>query len=61
MKIVRIGQIQSDGQFDIVFSSESPISPIPYPDYKTPEDWESFLLAMYFDWDENWANTEGNS
>ena len=55
-KSVRIGKILSNGQFEIVHSSEEPISPIPYPDYKTKEQWNDFLEKLYNNWDQNWAN-----
>lgn len=57
-KVVRIGKILSDGQFKIVSSSEKPIKPEPFPQYKTEEQWNSFLEELYFDWNENWANSE---
>lgn len=56
VKVVRIGQIQPDGQFTIIFSSEEPIRPIPYPDYKTQDQWHGFLDDLYFGWDRQWAN-----
>ena len=56
VKAVRIGQILPDGQFKIVSSSEQPIRPEPFPDYKSEEQWNEFLLEMYEEWDENWAN-----
>jgi len=55
-KVVRIGKILEDGQFKIVSSSEKPIRPEPYPDYKTKEQWNSFLDNLYKDWNKNWAN-----
>ena len=55
-KVIRIGQILDNGQFKIVASSEDPIRPIPYPDYKTKSEWNEFLNEMYLKWDENWAN-----
>ena len=55
-KSVRIGKILSTGQFEIVSSSEEPIAPIPYPDYKTHAQWDSFLNDLYNGWNQNWAN-----
>ncbi|QLH07695.1 urea ABC transporter substrate-binding protein [Nitrosopumilus ureiphilus] len=55
-KVVRIGKILPDGQFKIVSSSEKPIKPEPFPEYKTEEQWNSFLEDLYVGWDENWAN-----
>lgn len=55
-KIIRIGQILPNGQFKIVSSSEQPIKAQPYPDYKTKEQWNSFLDNLYNQWDKSWAN-----
>src|SRR3990167_4714968 len=55
-KIVRIGKIREDGQFDIVWSSDKPIQPIPFPTSKTREEWERFLNDLYTKWNGNWAN-----
>ncbi|HXW03215.1 MAG TPA: urea ABC transporter substrate-binding protein, partial [Nitrosarchaeum sp.] len=56
LKVVRIGKILENGQFKIVASSEIPIMPQPYPDYKSKEQWDSFLNAMYVGWNNSWAN-----
>lgn len=56
LKVVRIGKILEDGQFKIVASSETPIMPQPYPDYKSKEQWDSFLNSLYVSWNNNWAN-----
>jgi urea transport system substrate-binding protein len=55
-KIIRIGQILPDGQFKIVSSSEQPIKAKPYPDYKTKDQWNSFLDNLYNQWGKSWAN-----
>jgi urea transport system substrate-binding protein len=54
-KVVRIGQILESGQFDIVASSEEPIKPIPYPKYKSKEEWHAFLDDLYYGWGEQWS------
>ncbi len=55
-KIIRIGQILPDGQFKIVSSSEQAIKAQPYPDYKTKEQWNTFLENLYNGWGKSWAN-----
>jgi urea transport system substrate-binding protein len=55
-KAVRIGQIQQNGQFNIVWSSEKPIRPVPFPDTRTREEWEKFLTDLYEGWGKSWAN-----
>jgi len=55
-KALRIGKIRENGQFDIVWNSMDPIPPIPYPVYRTKEEWESFLNDLYAKWGGKWAN-----
>jgi urea transport system substrate-binding protein len=52
---VNVGRIRGDGQFDIVWSSEKPIRPIPYPRSRSQEEWGSFLENLYRTWG-GWAN-----
>ncbi len=55
-KTVRIGRIKADGQFDIVWSSDKAIRPVPYPVYKSKTEWEKLLADLYNGWGQNWAN-----
>jgi urea transport system substrate-binding protein len=52
---VYVGRIRSDGQFDLVWSSEKPVRPIPYPRSRSREEWNSFLDNLYRTWG-GWAN-----
>ncbi len=52
---VYVGRIRSDGQFDLVWSSEKPIRPIPYPRSRSRAEWDSFLENLYRTWG-GWAN-----
>ncbi len=52
---VYVGRIRSDGQFDIVWTSERPIRPIPYPRSRSRAEWDSFLENLYRTWG-GWAN-----
>ena len=54
-KTVRIGQIRPDGQFDIVWSSEYPIRPIPYPPQRTVQAWDAMLQQLYTSWGNRWV------
>jgi urea transport system substrate-binding protein len=51
-----IGRIRPDGQFEIVWKSDKPVRPIPYPGSRTREEWETFLETLYRRWDGHWAN-----
>jgi urea transport system substrate-binding protein len=53
---VYIGRIRRDGQFEIVWTSDKPVRPIPYPASRTREEWDAFIDALFRRWDGNWAN-----
>lgn len=55
-KGVRIGKIRPDGQFDIVWRSQRPVRPVPYPIYRTKAEWDEFLAALYKSWGNRWEN-----
>lgn len=55
-KSVHVGKIRIDGQFDIIWSSENPIRPEPFPIYRSQAEWEKFLNTLYTGWGGNWAN-----
>jgi urea transport system substrate-binding protein len=58
-KSVLIGQIQADGQFEIVWTSERPVRPLPYPPFRSRDAWEAFLLDLYEGWGGQWALPTG--
>jgi urea transport system substrate-binding protein len=55
-KMVRIGRIRSDGQFEIVWESGKPVRPAPYPPYRSRAEWDAFLQALHDGW-RGWANS----
>jgi urea transport system substrate-binding protein len=55
-KVFRLGKVNDQGRIQIVFSTESPIDPQPYPDSRTHEQWEAFLEGLYEGWGHHWAN-----
>jgi urea transport system substrate-binding protein len=52
-----MAKIRSDGQVDIVWSSQKPIRPVPYPISRSKAEWERYLAELYSGWGNNWANT----
>lgn len=58
LKNIRIGKINSDGQFDIILSSEVSIKAIPFPKYQSVEQWNEFLTKSYVEWNGNWENIQ---
>ncbi len=53
---VYIGRIRGDGQFDIVWTSDKAVRPVPYPTTRPRSEWESFLEELYHAWG-GWGNT----
>jgi urea transport system substrate-binding protein len=45
-KTIRIGKVVDDGQFEVIYSSENPIRPEPFPDTRSPRDWKEFLRRL---------------
>ena len=57
-KTVRIGKIDSLGDFKVVWTSGYSIRPIPYPATKAKSEWREFLSDLYQTWGEKWENAE---
>lgn len=55
-KRVRIGRINKDRQFDIVWESRESIRPVPFPSYKTPKEWQEFQTELYEKWGNRWES-----
>ncbi len=58
-KSVRIGRVRADGQFDLVWASDKPVRPMPFPIFRTRRDWERTLEDLRQDWGGDWTNPEG--
>jgi urea ABC transporter urea binding protein len=57
-KYVRIGQIREDGLFDIIWTSDRMVRPIPYLPFKTRAEWDALTLKYFNMWDGNWERRE---
>ena len=55
---IYIGKAQSDGQFQIEWTSETSIRPVPYPWSRSKSEWETLLTTLYRKWNSSWANPE---
>jgi len=42
-KTARIGQAQEDGQFKIIWQSDKPVRPVPYPFYRSKKAWQHLI------------------
>ncbi|MDQ6980843.1 MAG: urea ABC transporter substrate-binding protein [Ghiorsea sp.] len=54
-KTARIGQIQEDGQFHILWSSAQPIRPMPYPPLVSKQEANNYLNQLYLGWNKHWS------
>ncbi len=55
-RICRIGKIQSNGEYGIVWASLKAIEPVPYPtEYQTKEAWDTFVNQLYEKWGNAWT------
>lgn len=54
-KTPRIGRIRADGLFEIVWESDEPVQPNPYPPSRTTEQWRALLHDLYTGWNNQWA------
>lgn len=57
-KTARIGRVRADGQFDVVWSSDKPVRPMPFPIFRTRVEWEEALADLRRDWGGEWTNPE---
>ena len=55
-KVVRIGRVREDGLFDVVWSSNTPIQPQPFPTLRSRATWEKFLADLNQGWGGAWAS-----
>jgi len=55
-KFARLGKILPDGQFEIVWSTEKPVRPIPYPAFRSRAEWERMLMDLHAAWGGKWVN-----
>jgi urea transport system substrate-binding protein len=57
-KTVRIGRVSDDGRFQVVYSSENPIRPEPYPPSRSRAEWDAFLAGLFQRWHGHWENPD---
>jgi urea transport system substrate-binding protein len=55
-KFIRIGKVTENGRFEIVYCSDVPIDPIPYPPTRPKADWDAVLTDLHLLWGGQWAN-----
>jgi urea transport system substrate-binding protein len=45
-KTIRVGKALEDKEFEVIYSSEKPIRPEPYPDTRPLCDWNLFVDSL---------------
>ncbi|HSE37905.1 MAG TPA: transporter substrate-binding protein, partial [Blastocatellia bacterium] len=55
-KFIRIARITMEGHFQVVYSSDVAIEPIPYPETRSRAAWDAFLADLQRGWGGQWAN-----
>jgi urea transport system substrate-binding protein len=60
-KVFRIGRITNQSRFEVLYSTEIPIAPIPYPNTRSRGDWDDFLMDLHLRWGGQWANSGGSN
>ena len=55
-KSVRVGKLKADGQFSILWSSQGPVRPRPFPIYRPLAEWEAYLQSLHDGWGGQWTN-----
>ena len=54
-KSFRISEILENGETRIIFSTNGYILPQPFPESRTIDEWNAYLLGLYDGWDQSWA------
>jgi urea transport system substrate-binding protein len=54
-RVIRIGRVRPDGQFEILSNTGWAYPPEPYPSTRPREDWERFLGDLYKGWGNRWV------
>ncbi|HUO01015.1 MAG TPA: transporter substrate-binding protein [Bradyrhizobium sp.] len=54
-KTVRIAEITNGGDFSVVWSSEKPIRPQPYPASRSVAEWNEFIESAFGHWKGHWS------
>ena len=55
-RICRIGKINKNEEFSIIWESRKPIKPEPYPTTRSKKAWQEFTQKLYENWGNKWEN-----
>ena len=51
---VRIAQVGFDGEYHVIWDSEKPIAPEPYPPTRSKDEWLAFVDSLQSRWGGQW-------
>jgi urea transport system substrate-binding protein len=51
----RIGKVQPDGQFEVVWVADKAVPPQPYPQSRTTAHWRAMLHDLFSEWGNQWS------
>jgi urea transport system substrate-binding protein len=55
-KTVRLGRVVEGGQFEVIWSSDAPVRPEPFPNTRPAAAWRAFLADLFQRWEGHWSN-----
>jgi urea transport system substrate-binding protein len=53
-RVMRLGHVTPEGQFEILWNVETPRKPVPFPSTRSRDAWEKFLTDLYTGWGNRW-------
>jgi urea transport system substrate-binding protein len=53
-RVMRLGRVAPEGQFEILWNVETPRKPVPFPSTRSRDAWEKFLTDLYTGWGNRW-------
>ncbi len=59
-RVMRIGRVRLDGQFEILTNTEWAYPPEPFPSTRSRKEWERFLNDLYTRWGKSWQASDDN-
>ena len=54
-KTPRVGVVDADGQFEVVWQAVRPEAPQPFPPSRSHEEWAAFLENLHTQWHGHWS------
>jgi urea transport system substrate-binding protein len=52
---VRLGRVVEGGQFEVIWDSEAPVRPEPFPNTRSAAAWHAFPADLFKRWDGHWS------